>query len=634
MKDAAKVPAAWALAALVLASAALRFVAALAVPGPWITPDETLYGLLGRDLWGRGSLTVLGDTVPYYSLVYPALAGPPLQLGDLELGYRLLQALQALAMSAAAIPVFLWGRTVMAPRWALAAAALTVAIPGLAYAGLLMTEVAFYPVLTLAAWAAARALEQPTLGRQALLAGAVALAVATRLQAVVLLPALLTAALPLRAVRALWPTWAALGVVGAAWAAWQGLAGYRGVGETSYPLGEALEFVLYHAGDLAWITGIVPAVALVLLVLRPPAEPPARVLVAVAASLSAWLVVEVGVFASVHVGRLAERDLLPAAPLLFLALCLWLDRGAPRTRLSASLAALAVAAPVLAIPWDDFTSLAALPDAFSIAPLLETDPVVVASLVTAGLAALAVLAPRATPPVLAVVLVAASAVASVKMADRADAIASQVLGPEPRWVDRGADGGAAYVYDGEAHWNAVWLHVFWNRRIERVLAIPGARVPGAMPQTRVRVLPDGRLAGAPALPYAIVSSFAELAGEPEAEAPQFATDQRALVLWRVEPPLRLRSRVTGVKANGDVPNAGRLTVYDCGPGNLVLTLIAKQDQTVELARDDRPVRTLSYRSGEIATVRLPAEPRGGICTFDVLPGGLLGTTQFRFERTS
>ena len=628
MKDTAK-----ALAALVVVSAGLRFLAALAVPGPWITPDETLYGLLGRDLWGRGSLTVLDQAVPYYSLIYPALIGLPLQLGDVELGYRLLQALQALVLSATAVPVYLWGRTAMAPRWALAAAALSVAIPGLAYAGLLMTEVAFYPAMTLAAWTAARALEHPTLGRQGLLAAAVALAVATRLQAIVLLPALVTAALPLRAVRALWPTWAALGVVGAAWAVWQGLAGYQGVGETSYPVGQALEFVLYHAGDLLWLTGIVPGVALLLLVVRPPADRPARALVAVAASLSAWLVIEVGVFASVHVGRLAERDLLPGAPLLFLALCLWLDRGAPRTWLSSSLAALAVATPVLLIPWDEFTSLAAVPDAFSVTLLLETDAVVAASLVTAALAALAVLLPRAAPPVLAVALVAASVVASVRMADRADAIASQVLGPEPRWIDRGADGGAAYVYDGEAHWNAVWLNVFWNRRIESVLAIPGARVPGPMPQKRVRVLPDGRLAGAPPLPYAVVSSFAELAGEPVAEAVQVATDQRALVLWRVEQPLRLRSRVTGVKANGDVPSAGRLTVYDCGPGNLVLTLIAKQDQTVELARDDRRVQRLSYRSGEIATVRLPAEPRSGICTFDVLPGGLLGTTQFRFERT-
>lgn len=629
MKDTAK-----ALAALVVASAGLRFLAALAIPGPWITPDETLYGLLGRDLWGRGSLTVLGQAVPYYSLVYPALIGLPLQLADVELGYRIVQALQALVLSATAVPVYLWGRTAMAQRWALVAAGLSVAIPGLAYAGLLMTEAAFYPAMTLAAWATARALERPSLQRQALLAGAVALAVATRLQALALLPALVTAALPLRAVRALWPTWAALGGLGAGWAIWQGLAGYAAVGETSYPLGEAVEFVVYHAGDLVWLTGVVPAIALVLLLLRPPAERPARALVSVAASFSAWLVLEVGVFASVHVERLAERDLLPAAPLLFLALCLWLDRGAPRTRLAATLVALGGAALVLAVPWSDFTSLEALPDAFSVAILLDVDAVLVASLVTAALAAVAVLFPRAAPAVVLAALAIASVAASVRVAAQADDIATPVLGPERRWVDLAADGGAAYVYDGEAHWNAVWLNAFWNRRIERVLAIPGAPVPGELPQTRVDVLPDGRLAGSPTLPYAVVSSFAELAGERVAEAVQTGTDQRALVLWRVEQPLRLRWRVTGVRANGDVHGTGRLTVYDCGPGNLVLTLIAKQDLAVELVRNERRVRTVSYRSGEIATVRVPSHPGGGICTFDVHPDGLLGTTQFRFEPTS
>ena len=81
----------------------------------------------------------------------------------------------------------------MAARWALVAAALTLALPGLAYSGLVMTEVVFYPVFVLAAWATAAALASPTRGRQALLVGALCLALATRLQAVVLLPVFVTA---------------------------------------------------------------------------------------------------------------------------------------------------------------------------------------------------------------------------------------------------------------------------------------------------------------------------------------------------------------------------------------------------------------------------------------------------------
>ena len=71
-------------------------------------------------------------------------------------------------------------------RYALAAAALTLALPTLGYSALVMSEALFLPVATLALWSLARALERPTAGRQALLALAVTAAIATRLQAVVL----------------------------------------------------------------------------------------------------------------------------------------------------------------------------------------------------------------------------------------------------------------------------------------------------------------------------------------------------------------------------------------------------------------------------------------------------------------
>ena len=108
------VPPLAAVAALVLLSAALRAWAGRGVPTPWITPDETIYGLLGRGLWDDGRLAILGGPTAYYSAVVPALAGLPLSLGDLVLGHSLLKAVQALVMSLAAIPVFLWGRSLMA----------------------------------------------------------------------------------------------------------------------------------------------------------------------------------------------------------------------------------------------------------------------------------------------------------------------------------------------------------------------------------------------------------------------------------------------------------------------------------------------------------------------------------------
>ena len=136
------------------------------MPTPWFTPDEMVYGELGRSLYSTGRLDILGHATPFFSFVYPALVGPFLDFGNLELGYTLLKAVQALVMSLTAVAVFLWARSLVRPRFALVAALLTLAVPGLAFAGFVMTEVAFYPVICLVAWAMARALERPTAARQ------------------------------------------------------------------------------------------------------------------------------------------------------------------------------------------------------------------------------------------------------------------------------------------------------------------------------------------------------------------------------------------------------------------------------------------------------------------------------------
>jgi hypothetical protein len=158
-----------ALVALVLISTVFRAWAAVEVPVPWIAPDEMVYGMLGRSLWLHGSLSILGGPTPYYSLLTPLLAGLPLAAFGLGSGYDMLQGLQAFVMSLAAVPVYLWARTLVPRRSALVAAALTLATPVLAYSGLVMTEVLFYPLLVTAAWAGAAAIARPTRRNQILL---------------------------------------------------------------------------------------------------------------------------------------------------------------------------------------------------------------------------------------------------------------------------------------------------------------------------------------------------------------------------------------------------------------------------------------------------------------------------------
>jgi hypothetical protein len=217
-----------ALVGLVLVSAVLRAWGALAVPSPWYTPDEQVYSALGRSLYAHGRFEILGETPDFFGLVYPALVGLPLSLSNAELGYDVLRVLQTVVMSLVAIPVYLWGRELMSSRWALVASALSLAAPGLAFTGFVMTEVAFYPVLCLAAWAMARALVRPTTGRQALVVAAVLLAALTRLQAIVLVPAFFGAVALfvtfdrtwLRGARRFWPAAAVFTVLASCSSPW------------------------------------------------------------------------------------------------------------------------------------------------------------------------------------------------------------------------------------------------------------------------------------------------------------------------------------------------------------------------------------------------------------------------------
>ena len=98
-------------------------------------------------------------------------------------------------MSLAAVPAYLWARSVVSTRSAVLVAALTLALPAFAYSGLLMTETVFYPLLVLVCWVAALTIVSPTRRNQLLLVGLVAAAVLTRLQAGVLVLVFPTAAL-------------------------------------------------------------------------------------------------------------------------------------------------------------------------------------------------------------------------------------------------------------------------------------------------------------------------------------------------------------------------------------------------------------------------------------------------------
>jgi hypothetical protein len=633
------------LAALVAVSTLVRAVAGLSVPTPWIAADEMIYAELGRSLWETGHLSILGQDAPFYSLVHPALIGLPLALFDTAFGYDVARVLQALVMSLTAVPVFLWGRRLMSEWWALAAAALTLTIPGLAYAGLLMTETVFVPAVTLAAWAMWRVLLDPSAPAQALLLGAIALAVLTRLQGLVLVSVFVLAVLLYAGAERSWapvrrvaPVLGGVAALALLWLLVQGFGAYGPAGEAHYDLADSLRFVLYHAADVLLLVGVVPACAVALLIVhRRTLDAPARAYVAVAVALTVGFVGEVGVFASRYVGRLAERDLLGVVPVLLLGLALWLDRGAPRTRLSASLVAFGAVALVLVLPLGKLVHKAALPDAFTLVPVWELgsyDAVVwgVAGALALAFALLPARALVAIPVALALLFVATSVEASRFVAHEADGLNDAFFAGDPEWVDKTANGDVAYFYDGEPHWNAVWEYVFWNRKVRHAYWLDGTkRVPGPLPQELVAPAADGRLDD-DAPPFLLASTAFTFLGSPVRAVDQTGLVQKGLVLWQVEPPLRLSTVLTGVQGSGDIYGPARMTAYGCSGGSFALTLVAKgAPVTVTLqSGPNRVERTLAAE--EVWSPAVPAAPQDGVCVLDVTPSGLVGSTRFEFSR--
>jgi hypothetical protein len=650
-----------ALAALVLVTTGLRAWAAVDVPGPWIAPDEMVYGLLGRSLYLHGSLAVVGGATPFYSLLTPALAGLPPRVFGPATGHDVLQGLQALVMSLAAVPVYLWGRSLVPPRAALIAAALTLSVPGLAYAGLVMTEVLFYPLLVLAAWAIAESIARPSARVHALLVVAVTAAVATRLQALVLLPVFVTAAFVDAGLARSWanlrrlvPAAAGLGAAVVGWIAWRlasgsgPLGGYEVVATSSYGVADAARFVLYHAAALLILCGLFPAAAVALMTVRAARhgepDPRVRAYIAVASSLSVWLVVQVGVFASRYSDRIVERTLFGVAPVLFLGLVLWLERGERGTYLGRAAIGAVAAAVLLVLPVKRYVNIYGTHDAMTLIPLYKllqasspgTLVAVYSAVAGAASIAFALLprgALRAVPAVLLVAFVATSVVSSRFVAEQARAQQDMFLGGNPRWIDRNADGNIVYLYDGDPNWNRVWETLFWNSRVNRVYDLAG-NVPGPLPQSPAEVQPDGTLLLPPSAKapggFALTLSAIQVVGERVAE-------DAGLELWRIDPPLRVSTWTTGLQGGGDIyaHTQGRLTAYGCTRGVFRLTLVIKEPQEIELRVNGQLTRTLRFPSPAPNTVWrgvLPATGAGAACTLEVAPSGLLGTTVFEFDR--
>jgi hypothetical protein len=650
---------AW-LSGIVAVSAVVRFVFAVRIEAPWIMVDELIYSELAKGLAAGDGFAIRGVPTNAYGFVYPLLIAPAYWLFDsLPQAYEAVKAINAFVVSLAAIPAFFLARRVLPTGLSILAALLAVALPSLAYAGQVMTENVFYPLFLCVTLVFVLTLERPTLARQLGLLALCAFAYLTRAQALAFFPAIALAPVLAGTWRSFKVLYGTLGGLVAAALLAQvvrgesplGLLGaYSVTGEHRYEPLEVGRWLLYHVAELDLYVGVVPfAATLVLLALWRRLPRVLRPFLAATAALSVCFVLEVSAFASLpSVARIEERNLFYLAPLMLIALLVWIDQGLPRPPLAAGVAAVVAAALPGLIPYERLIGVPSQSDTLMLLPLwrvherwsVALGDLAAIVLVLAAAAAIAFLVvPRRFAlvfplAVLAFFLAVARPVSARMEYAALGALAEGMNTKHRDWVDRAVAGrgDVAALWTGNTSRFSIWQNEFFSRSVGPVYWV---RTPmsGGLPTTaltldrRTGLLrdPDGRLV---TTRFALTDGSAEVAGRVIASDPK-----RGVFLYELDGPLRQTAIVEGLHPN-DTWSGPSVTYrrLSCEGGAI----------TVGLQSDPNLYRTPSTVTAAGRTVRVapdgrqhdftvPLRPANGVCavTFTVSPAVVPGHGDLR-----
>jgi glycosyltransferase involved in cell wall biosynthesis len=653
-------PWAW-LAGLVVFSAVFRYGLSRRVVAPWIMVDELIYSELAKSFAATGNFLIRDVHHGSYGAVYPTLIAPAWRaFGSVPDAYAAAKTIGSVLMSLTAIPVYFLARRLLSPLWSLLAAVLALAVPSMMYTGTLMTETVFYPIFVCVALALVLALERPTRTRQLLLLGLCLLAFLTRSQAIVLIPAITTAPLVLawidrrrvlrvgmefRALYAILGT-AVLGALVVQLARGKSpfdvLGSYSVTGHADYHPDQVLKWLLYHVSELDLYLGIVPFAALLLLVATARSlDRPFRVVLAATLPLTAWLLLEVAAFASALSPRVEERNMFYVAPLFFIALLAWIERGMPRPARAAAVAAVVAAALPGALPYHQLIGTSAEADTLALMPLwwlqeavVSPDTIGVVVVAAAAVLALVFLAISPRYALVLPVLVLAWFAFATERLERFDhgfpkasvgALFQGITVPKRDWIDRtvGRNADVAFVYSGQKPTEqplTLWENEFWNRSVGPVYDLRQQSM-GGLPETRVHQRADGVLFTPDGQPvrthYVLSDNTVPLAGRIIAR-----DSYRGMLLRRTNDGLlAIASRVGGVYSDGWSGPSVTYTRLRCRGGSLTAVVgsddkLFSRPQTV--AAEGRKVTFAPTDEGHLT---VPLRPENGVCrvTFTVTP---------------
>ena len=366
--------------------------------------------------------------------------------------------------------------------------------------------------------------------------------------------------------------------------------------------------------------------------------------------MTAWTLIVVAAFASRFAGAIVERNMFVVAPLLLTALLVWIDRGAPRPRVYAVVAACVAAVLPALIPYERFLQLKVRSDTLMIVPLWNVqdhvglprlDDVVLLGGVIAAAAFLLVPRRYALALPALVLLYFALAIQPIHagphgMEQAAAGALFEGIRKGPReWIDEAAgDGPVAVLWTGKTNRFTVLMNEFFNRSLGPVYTL-GGPLPGGMPETAVEVdeetgeirrRSDGSVVEAQ---YVLTDGTIAIDGDP------VATDEAlGVTLYDVGGPLVSTTAVTGV--DNDLWSGPEVTYrrVRCRGGSLRVTVgsdpgLFFKPQTVRATStgggDGRTVER-TFQPYEKMNLRVPLLPDGDVCTvrFEISPTAVPG----------
>ena len=657
---------AWAwVAGLVVVSTGIRYVLTRRAVAPWIMVDELIYSELAKSFAGSGHFLVREHATAAYGIVYPLLLAPAWAIFHaVPDAYAAAKAINAFVMSLAAVPAYFLARRVLSMPLALAAAALTVAVPSMVYTGTIMTENAFYPIFILVVLAMVAWLERPTPALTAAVLALIGLAYLTRAQALAFGPAILTAPLifnwtqrrswrSLREYRLMYAVVAAgailiLAVQGARGRSPLGVLGaYEVAGQTHYRFWDVFQWFWYAVGELDLSLGVVPFAALIVLTaIARGQDRRVQAFIAAAVPAAFWLMLEVSAFASVHQLRVEERNTFYVAPLFLIALLVWVDRGVPHPGAITGIAALAAGALPGVLPYEHLINLNAVSDTIGLLPIWSLHSALfpieqvalVVTLSCIAAAAVFVAVPRRYALVLPVLVLVYFAVSEkpIEGKHRAASIGALFAGitnPHRDWIDRavGSDAQVAAIWSGNTDRYAIWENEIFNRSVGKVYDL-GATLSGDLPETPLTVDRKTGVMSADGKPvrsrYVLADSSVSLGGTVVAQ-----DTRKGMFLYRLSGPLRQTSYVTGLypQDTWSGPTA-EYTRLDCKGGSVTVQLqsdpgLFTKPTTVAATVLGREVAKVKLAPTATRLLTVPLERHEGTCvaTFSVSPTAVPAT---------